>query len=578
MGRYEYILQLQDKMSGMLNKAGVTGRKVYDDLTQRQSKLSNLTSGFGGILGRLGAAFGAFQLGKSIVTATMDMQNARVQFGVLMGDVEKGNKMLADIKAFADKTPMTFGDLRDSAQMMLNFGIAQDKIMPNLKMIGDISGGNSQKFNSLTLAFSQMSSAGRLMGQDLMQMVNAGFNPLQEISKKTGKSMAQLKKEMEGGQISSQMVSDAFKSATSEGGTFYQMMDKQSQSISGKWSTLMDKVQNVFITIGEKATPIINFVVDKLSWAAGQILPILNGIATPFRWLFDQIQKGNVVISLATALLAGWTAGILIYKGAVMAINAVMRLWTLIQHGLNAAMWANPIGLIVAAIVALIAVIAYVAWKTEGWGKAWEHTTEGAKLIFRAFTGAVKGYFSTMIDGIMIGINTVMLAFYKVKEAAGIGNSQANQAAMTRIREDTNRRRNEIVTGAKQVVADALASAQHFAAAGGSLSWNKEKGFSDLASGIKKKLGIDGAGMAGASPAGSGEGTGLGVGDTDGTAKEITAGGSRPTTINITLGNLVETLTVNASGIKEGANEVERLVQEALLRVLNSANGVAYGN
>jgi tape measure domain-containing protein len=573
MGRYEYILQLQDKMSGTLQRVGSTGRRVFDDLQQRQERINTTTAGFGNILGKLGIAFSALSIGRSIVGAASNIQNARVEFQTLLQDVEAGNKMLADVTEFAAKTPMQTGDLRDAAKMMLSFGIAQDKIMPNLKMIGDVSGGNAQKFNSLTLAFSQMSSAGRLMGQDLLQMINAGFNPLQEISKKTGKSMSVLKKEMEAGKISSQMVSDAFRSATQEGGMFYGMMEKQSQTIGGKWSTLMDKVTLTFSKLGDKATPIINFVIDKLSQGADMIIPILKGIAQPFSWLFDQIQRGNQFITIATVLLAGWTAGIWIYKGAMLAVGIATKIWTAIQWGLNAAFMANPIGLIIAAIVALIAAIAYVAWKTDGWGKAWSHVTKGAELTFKAFTGGVKHMFNTMVDGIMIGINNIMLAYYKVKEAAGIGDSAANKKQIANIQSDIARRKNEIVTGATQVVKDAVMGAAHFAAAGQSLSWNKDRSFSDLTDGIKSKLG-----MGEASGMGSPEGTGLSPGGDDGTAKEITSGGSRPTTINITLGNLVETLTINASGIREGATEMERMVQEAMLRVLNSANGVAYGN
>ena len=80
---------------------------------------------------------------------------------------------------------------------MLGFGIAQEKVMPTLSAIGDLAMGNKDKMSSLTLAYSQMSSTGKLMGQDLLQMINAGFNPLNEISKNTGKSIGVLKKEME---------------------------------------------------------------------------------------------------------------------------------------------------------------------------------------------------------------------------------------------------------------------------------------------------------------------------------------------------------------------------------------------
>jgi tape measure domain-containing protein len=129
--------------------------------------------------------------------------------------------------------------------------------------------------SQMTLAFAQCSSAGRLMGQDLLQMINAGFNPLQEISKKTGKSMAVLKKEMEDGSISVGMVKQAFIDATSEGGRFYQMTDKQANTLNGKWSTMKDGIAAVARTIGNDLAPTAKSVLDvmiKLANEANRIL------------------------------------------------------------------------------------------------------------------------------------------------------------------------------------------------------------------------------------------------------------------------------------------------------------------
>lgn len=101
-----------------------------------------------------------------------------------------------------------------------------------MKQLGDISLGNSDRFQRLSLAFAQVSAAGKLTGQDLLQMVNAGFNPLQEISKKTGQSISDLKDQMADGAISTKMVEEAMKSATEEGGRFAGGMEKASKTFS----------------------------------------------------------------------------------------------------------------------------------------------------------------------------------------------------------------------------------------------------------------------------------------------------------------------------------------------------------
>lgn len=574
MGNYEYILSLNDKMSAALKKAGVEGGRTYDGLAKGQKKLNLLSMNFLKTVGKLIVAYGGLQIGKKIFEASSYIQSARVEFGTLLKDVEKGSQMIADIQVFATKTPMAKNDLLDASRLMLSFGVAADKVIPSLSMIGDVSAGNAQKFQSLALAFGKVQSRGRLTGMELQQMILAGFNPLQIMSDKTGKSINQLTKEMSKGQITAAMLTDAFETATSEGGMFHNMMEKQSQTIAGKYSTMKDYVVDAFIKIGDKATPVIVGILNLMTWGAKNIIPAMKAIAQPFIWVFDQIKKGNpfvigfaAALALVTATIITQTAVMGAYKIMLWTIAGIKKLWLTKQLALNAALWANPIGLIIAGIIALIAVITYVVWKTEGWGTAWKHTVKGAQLSFKAFVGAIKVYYGTMIHGLIIGVNQVMLAFLRVKQAAGIGNSEKNQAQIAAIQGRIERHKSAVTGNIRQTAADALAAAAEFKAAGSSLSWNKEKNLGDLTARLRKKVGMDAGGM--------GMSAGLEMDpEMEETAKTITAGGSRPTTINITLDNLVETLTVNATGIREGVDEMERLVQEAFLRVLNSANGI----
>ncbi|MBD5421430.1 MAG: tape measure protein, partial [Bacteroides sp.] len=129
--------------------------------------------------------------------------------------------------------------------------IEAEKVMPMLRAIGDVSMGDAQKFNSLALAFSQMSATGKLMGQDLLQMINAGFNPLSVISEKTGKSIGELKEEMEKGKISVEMVTEAFMDATSEGGKFYQMLEKQGKGMTGAIAQMQGAFDDALNEIGK---------------------------------------------------------------------------------------------------------------------------------------------------------------------------------------------------------------------------------------------------------------------------------------------------------------------------------------
>lgn len=192
------------------------------------------------------------EFASQIMKTRGEIQSMEVAFQTLLGNKEKADAMFSEIRQYAVSTPMMMKDLASGAQQMLAFGIEADRIMPMLRALGDISMGDSQKFQSLTLAFSQMSATGKLMGQDLLQMINAGFNPLQTISEQTGKSIGKLKDEMSDGAISAEMVTNAFIAATSEGGKFHNMLANMSGGIEGQTSNLQGAVEDMMNDLGTK--------------------------------------------------------------------------------------------------------------------------------------------------------------------------------------------------------------------------------------------------------------------------------------------------------------------------------------
>lgn len=178
------------------------------------------------------------------------MEQYQTSFTTLLeGNQTAADGLVSSLKEMADTTPFEMTDMSSAAQTLLGFGVAADKVMPSLQALGDVSQGNSERFGNLSLAFAQVQAAGKLTGQDLLQFVNAGFNPLQEMSRTTGKSLAELREEMSEGAISAEMVADAFQSATSEGGRFYQSMQKQSKTFSGQMSTIKDNVNSLIGTL-----------------------------------------------------------------------------------------------------------------------------------------------------------------------------------------------------------------------------------------------------------------------------------------------------------------------------------------
>lgn len=270
----EDIRKLNNQLHSIANNAEKTGDQM-DDAFKKVGKT-------------IGAVFATSQLidfGKQIVNVRKEIESYEISFRTLLGSQEKADALFGSLREFAVKTPMQLGDLAKGAQTLLGFGIEAEKIMPTLKQIGDISMGNAEKFGSLTLAFAQMSSSGKLMGQDLLQMINAGFNPLQVISEKTGKSIGELKKEMEQGAISVEMVADAFKTATSEGGMFYGMLEKQSEGLQGAISNLQGAWEEALNTLGERSQGLIVSGIKgatKLVENFDNLISVIMGVASAF--------------------------------------------------------------------------------------------------------------------------------------------------------------------------------------------------------------------------------------------------------------------------------------------------------
>lgn len=250
---------IMNREGALYMATGVDNSGLYSGLNQAEGRIDqfgNHISAMGDKITKLtGIGFGIAGLkafGSEIINVTGEIQMLESSFEVLLGG--KGvTGFMAEMKQFAVDSPLSMNGVANAAQTLLGFGIAADKVMPTIKQIGDISMGNEERFKSLNLAFAQMSATGKLMGQDLLQMINAGFNPLQTISEKTGKSIGELKKEMESGAISSEMVADAFASATAEGGKFYGMTQKQAEGIRGLQAQLEGGVQDAFNGMGKSA-------------------------------------------------------------------------------------------------------------------------------------------------------------------------------------------------------------------------------------------------------------------------------------------------------------------------------------
>jgi len=255
---------------------------------------------FGKIMAASIVAIGVFA-----VKAAADMESLTAEFEVMLGSAEAASDMVQDLTQFAAKTPFQVKNLAETTRTLLQFGVAADDVMPTLNMLGDVAGKNSQRLTSLSFAFGKVNSQGRLTGLELKQMIIAGFNPLNIIMEQTGETMEQVRDRMSKGAISADEVANAFKVATSEGGMFYQNMQKQSQTFLGMISTMKDNITLALAEIGKKLLPTLTTVVGKITelfqGSLGDLLGSLIGFLEPI--LAQIIPLIDVVISNLTPFI-----------------------------------------------------------------------------------------------------------------------------------------------------------------------------------------------------------------------------------------------------------------------------------
>ena len=287
-------------------------------------------------------------LGSEMIRVRGEFQAADTAIETLLGNKEKANTLMSQVREFAKVSPLEFSDVTAATQMMLGFNIEAEKVPRFLSAIGDVSMGNTQKFNSLTLAFSQMSATGKLMGGDLNQMINAGFNPLQQISEKTGKSIATLKDEMSKGAISAEMVQQAFIDATSAGGRFYQMSENASKTINGQLSMMQDSIDAVFNELGTKSEGVIMSGIQMTTSLIENyetVGKVLAGLVVTYGTYRTAVMLTTIATSKHTIAEVTLTNARVLARKAQMALNAAMLtnpyvLLAVAVGGLTTAMWA----------------------------------------------------------------------------------------------------------------------------------------------------------------------------------------------------------------------------------------------
>lgn len=379
----------------------------------------------------------ASELGKVVqsgVDYNASMESYLTNFKVMLGNEELAAAKLSELRKMAASTPFALSDLTEGTQTLLQFGVAADDTTGVLKQLGDISLGNADKLQTLVRAYGKMSSAHKVTLENVNMMIDAGFNPLNQICDATGESMSDLYKRISDGRVSFEELQYAVKAATSEGGQFYNGMLEASQTFSGRMSTLKD---NVAALTGE--------LTSGLFAALGDLVVKLNEVVTSFLDSDEKMDQLKDTIGIATSVVAAAGAAFLAYKGyvalataaevahtvattAMTAANAAAEAGAtglaLAQAALNAVISANPVALLVSALAALATGLV-TAYKTS---ETFRNTVNSAFSTVKNIAQSAIGTVVDWINDLVAKIEGAAAALANLKNGIGAAADAYNTA------------------------------------------------------------------------------------------------------------------------------------------------------
>ena len=343
---------------------------------------------------------------QSVVKSGLDynrsMESYLTNFKVMLGDEQLAAEKLEEIRRMAASTPFSLSDLTEGTQTLLQFGIAADDTTGVLQRLGDISLGNADKLQTLVRAYGKMSSAQKVTLENVNMMIDAGFNPLNQICDATGESMSALYKSISDGKVSFNELEAAVAAATSEGGQFYNGMLEASQTFNGRLSTLKD---NVAALTGE--------LTSGLFTALGDIIVKANELVVSITEDDAKMAALKETIGVLTAAVVSVTAAVLSYKATVAATTTITALCTaattakaaadkaaesgakglaVAQAALNAVMKANTVGIVVSAVAALAAGLVTAYHTSETFRNIVNGAFQAVARIAQSTIGAAIGW------------------------------------------------------------------------------------------------------------------------------------------------------------------------------------------
>lgn len=360
-----------------LGNIGTATKGAESQLTGLKKTLTGAAAAFGGV----SLAASAIDFGKGAIEAVGNYETVQISLETFLGSAEKAKEVFEDLNQFSIKTPFTPEQVNQAGKALLAFGEPVDGLTTTLGRLGDVSSATGKDFNELAVIYGKARVQGTLFAEDINQLTEAGVPIIGEFAKQLGVSESQVKKLGSEGKISFANLEDGLKSLTSEGGRFFGLTDKLSRSTPGRISTLIGKFDELKRSIGTGLLPIFETLTDAAFSFISAIqkvpafvkenqtaLLLLAGAVAfyvgqqkaaiqqqliyelRFKALLIQEQIGLVVQRAKALFTRASTTATNLMTGATTAQSVATRAATIATTGFNAALKANPIGLVVSVL------------------------------------------------------------------------------------------------------------------------------------------------------------------------------------------------------------------------------------
>lgn len=605
MNAYEFIIKMKDYASSgirdIARSVGMANNELSSFNTGMMKSEKTATS-WGGSMSKLkGVIAGVFAVGAiwsfigNVVTARSEYEKFEAVLTNTFQSADVGKGALNMLTDFAAKTPFALNELTGSFVKLVNRGFNPTK--DELKSLGDLASSQGKGFDQITEA--------------LLDAQTGQFERLKEIGITASKSGDKVMMSFKGVNKEVANNSTAIANALLEYGRMpgvANAMSAQSSVLGGIINNLGDQWNNFLIAVGGESSGVITGVLSMLAVGLGYLTsslpyvsewfqtlwtmidPVLTALGNFVKIAFRFTDAGNV-LSLFGKIMSGVLIGVDLFATGlttviywlspfatqIMGAAAAWGVFNIAIGIFNALLLVSPITWIIIGIVGLITVIGLVTKYTSGWGESWKHTVNGAKFIWTAYTDYVKANFNTLVNALMIGIDKIKIGWYKFKEAVGMGNSGENQKMIAQLGQDVETRKKATIDNYKKIAESAMKAKNEFSQVG--VSFDTARMYKDSKA-VQNKFSNTGQKDTSTTAYDifqkkhNGETNGIGGDKGKNKPDSIVSGGSKMTTINVTIEKLQDYTNINVESTEKGLSNLGEKVQEILLRAVNSVNQI----